>query len=89
MNILAAIKREERKLEKQLGELHSRREGVRDAAKALGRSTNHSVRKLSAEARAQISNLPVILIVLALLVLFLLHRTRQAALPQPERVVAH
>jgi hypothetical protein len=55
MNILAAIRGEERKLEKQLGELQSQLEGVRDAAKALGRSTNHSVRKLSAEARAQIS----------------------------------
>jgi hypothetical protein len=55
MNILAAIKREERKLEKQVGELQKQLEGVRDAAKALGRSTNHSVRKLSAQARAQIS----------------------------------
>jgi hypothetical protein len=55
MNIVAAIKREERKLEKQVGELRKQLEGVRDAAKALGRSTNHSVRKLSAEARAQIS----------------------------------
>ena len=55
MNILAAIKREERKLEKQLGKLQDQLDGVRDAAKALGRSANHSVRKLSAEARAQIS----------------------------------
>jgi hypothetical protein len=55
MNILAAIKREEQKLEKQVGELQKQLQGVRDAAKALGRSTNHSVRKLSAEARAQIS----------------------------------
>jgi hypothetical protein len=55
MNILAAIKREERKLEKQLGKLQDQLDGVRDAAKALGRSANHSVRKLSTEARAQIS----------------------------------
>ncbi len=55
MNILAAIKREERKLEKQLGNLQDQLDGVRDAAKALGRSANHSVRRLSAEARAQIS----------------------------------
>ena len=55
MNILAAIKREERKLEKQLGKLQNQLDGVRDAAKALGRSANHSVRKLSEEARAQIS----------------------------------
>lgn len=55
MNILAAIKREERKLEKQLGKLQDQLDGVRDAAKALGRSANHSVRKLSAEARMKIS----------------------------------
>lgn len=58
MNILAAIKREERKLEKRLGKLQGQLDGVRDAAKALGRSTNHnisSVRKLSADARARIS----------------------------------
>jgi hypothetical protein len=55
MTILAAIKREERKLEKQLGKLQGQLDGVRDAAKALGRSTNHGVRRLSAEARAQIS----------------------------------
>ena len=55
MNILAAIKAEERKLEKQVGELQKQLRGVREAATALGRSTNHSVRKLSAEARAQIS----------------------------------
>ena len=55
MTILAAIKREERKLEKQLGKLQGQLDGVRDATKALGGSANHSVRKLSAEARAQIS----------------------------------
>jgi len=35
MNILAAIKREERKLEKQLGKLNHQLSGVRAAAKAL------------------------------------------------------
>jgi hypothetical protein len=55
MNILTAIKREERKLEKQLGKLQGQLDGVRDAAKALGRSANHSIGKLSAEARAKIS----------------------------------
>lgn len=55
MNILAAIKAEQRKLEKQVGDLQKQLKGVRDAAKSLGQSTNHSVRKLSAEARAQIS----------------------------------
>ncbi len=38
MNILAAIKREERKLEKQLGKLQMQLEGVRAAGKALGNS---------------------------------------------------
>jgi hypothetical protein len=40
MDILAAIKREERKLEKQLGKLQQRWNGVRAAAKVLGDSTN-------------------------------------------------
>jgi hypothetical protein len=35
MDILAAIKREERKLEKQLTKLNSQLSGVRAAAKAL------------------------------------------------------
>jgi hypothetical protein len=34
MNILAAIKREERKLEKQVGKLQHQLDGVRAAAKA-------------------------------------------------------
>lgn len=55
MNLLAAVKAEERKLEKQMGELQKQLKGVRDAARSLGRSTNRSVKKLSAEARAQIS----------------------------------
>jgi hypothetical protein len=60
MNILAAIKREERKIEKQLGKLQHQLDGVRAAAKALGRSADReltSVRKrvLSAAGRAKIS----------------------------------
>jgi hypothetical protein len=59
MKILAAIKREEKKLEKQLGKLQHQLSGVRAAAKALGDSTNRqltSVRKrvMSAAARAKI-----------------------------------
>jgi hypothetical protein len=59
MNILAAIKREERKLEKQLAKLNHRLSGVRAAAKALGHSTAHKViqvkkRTLSAAGRAAI-----------------------------------
>jgi hypothetical protein len=40
MDILAAIKREERKLEKQLGKLQHQLNGVRAAAKVLGDSTS-------------------------------------------------
>jgi len=60
MNILAAIKREERKLEKELGRLQHRLGGVRAAAQALGRSTSDGLnsakrRVLSAAAREKIS----------------------------------
>jgi len=60
MNILAAIKREERKLEKQLGKLQHQLDGVRAAGKALGNSAGHELvkvkkRVLSAAGRAKIS----------------------------------
>jgi t-SNARE complex subunit (syntaxin) len=60
MNILAAIKREERKLEMRLGKLRHELNGVRSAAKALGHSTNREVtsvktRVLSAAGRAAIA----------------------------------
>jgi hypothetical protein len=59
MDILAAIKREERKLEKQLGKLQHQLNGIRAAAKALGDSTNRELKAvkkhvLSAAARAKI-----------------------------------
>ena len=59
MKILAAIKREERKLEKQLGKLQHQLDGVRAAARALGSSTSREItsvkkRVLSAAARAKI-----------------------------------
>jgi len=59
MDILAAIKREERKLEKQLGKLQHQLNGVRAAAKALGDSTKRELRGakkrvMSAVARAKI-----------------------------------
>jgi hypothetical protein len=59
MDILAAIKREEKKLEKQLGKLQHQLNGIRAAAKALGDSTNRELkavkkRVLSAAARAKI-----------------------------------
>jgi hypothetical protein len=59
MDILAAIRREERKLEKQLGKLNHQLSGVRAAAKALGQSAEREVigvkkRVLSAAGRAAI-----------------------------------
>lgn len=56
----AAIKREERKLEKQLGRLQHELDGVRAAARALGRSASEGLnsakkRVLSAAARKKIS----------------------------------
>ena len=44
MDILAAIKREERKLENQLGKLQHQLNGIRAAAKALGDSTNRELK---------------------------------------------
>jgi ribosomal protein S17 len=59
MDILAAIKREERKLEKQLGKIQHQLKGVRAAAKALGHSAGKEItivrkRVLSAAGRAAI-----------------------------------
>jgi hypothetical protein len=60
MDILAAIKREERKLEKQLHKIQHQLSGVRAAAKALGDSTNRELtgvkkRVLSGAGRAKIA----------------------------------
>jgi len=59
MDILSAIKREEKKLEKQLGKLQHQLSGVRAAAQALGNSAGKELkgvkrRALSAAARAKI-----------------------------------
>ena len=59
MDILVAIKREQRKLEKELGKLHHKLGRVRAAAKALGHSAEREVlgakkRGLSAAGRAAI-----------------------------------
>jgi hypothetical protein len=59
MHILAAVKREERRLEKQLGRLENQLNGFRAAAKALGHSAERGVigvkkRVLSAAGRATI-----------------------------------
>jgi hypothetical protein len=60
MDLLAAIKREERKLEKELGNLQRRLNGIRGAAKALGSTANREIAQvkkhvMSAAARAKIS----------------------------------
>lgn len=60
MDLLAAIKREERKLERQLGKLRKQFDGLRAAAKALGDKTVREVtqvkkRVMSAAAKAKIS----------------------------------
>ena len=60
MNLLAAIKREERKLERDLVKLQSKLSGVRAAAKALSSETVEEITKvkkrvMSAAARARIS----------------------------------
>jgi len=60
MNILAAIRTEERKLEKQLIKLQKQLNGVRAAGKALGNSAVHEVagikkRVMSAAVRAKIA----------------------------------
>jgi hypothetical protein len=60
MNILAAIKREERKIEKQLAKLRRELDSVRAAGNALGRSTSRELtsikkRVLSEAGRAKIA----------------------------------
>ena len=60
MDLLAAIKREERKLEKELGNLQRRLNGIRAAAKALGNTASREIAQvkkhvMSAAARAKIS----------------------------------
>ena len=60
MNILVALKREERKLEKQLGKLQKQLDGVRTAGKAIGNSAGRELsgirkRVLSEAGRAKIA----------------------------------
>jgi hypothetical protein len=60
MNLLAAIKREQQKLEKQVGKLQHQLDGVKAAAEALGHSASNGVnrtktRVLSAAGRQKIS----------------------------------
>ena len=60
MNILSALRKEERKLERELGKLQEQLNGVRKASEALGRSTKDGFSKvqkrvLSAAAKAKMS----------------------------------
>ena len=60
MDLVAAIKREERKLQKELAKLQGKLGGVRAAAKALGNSAVRETKQvkrrvLSAAGRAKIS----------------------------------
>ena len=60
MDLLAAIKREERKLQKELSRLQNKLSGVQAAAKALGSKAGREVAQvkkhvMSAAARAKIS----------------------------------
>ena len=60
MSILAAIRREEKKVKRQMARLQTELHGLQSAAKALGQSANRelaSARKhvLSAAARAKMS----------------------------------
>ena len=60
MDLLAAIKREERKLEKELSKLQGKLSGVQAAAKALGNTASREIAQvkkhvMSAAARAKIS----------------------------------
>jgi hypothetical protein len=62
MKILAALKREERKLEKHVSKFQHQLDGIRGAMKALGHSAEkevtkvgRKVRKMSAAGRARIA----------------------------------
>jgi hypothetical protein len=60
MSILAAIKREEKKVRKQLGKLQNQLSGLQAAAKAMGDSTGRELkgvkkRVMSAASRAKIA----------------------------------
>lgn len=59
MDILSAIKREERRLEEQLASIQRKLKGIKAAAEAMGRSADEKTTKgtkrvLSAAARAKI-----------------------------------
>ena len=55
MNILAALKREERKLEKQLGSLQRQLDGIKSAGKALGNSAGREFRSFKKRVLSEAS----------------------------------
>jgi len=55
MNILAAIKLEERRLEKELGKLQRQLDNVRAAGRALGKSTSRELRGVKKRVRRVLS----------------------------------
>lgn len=60
MNLIGAIRREERKLQKQVGKLNKQLTGLRSAAKALGKSASREAasigsRVMSDATRAKIA----------------------------------
>ena len=57
MKILAAIKREERKLEKQLGKMQHQLAGLRAATKALGNSTGRELAKVEKKVMSEAARL--------------------------------
>lgn len=52
MDILAALKREERKIEKHISTLQHQLDGVRAATQVLGKSTGKQVRKIHKRSQA-------------------------------------
>ena len=55
MNILAALKREERKLEKKLGSLQHKLDSIRSAGKALGNSAGREFRGIKKRVLSEAS----------------------------------
>jgi hypothetical protein len=55
MNILAALKREERKLEKKLGSLQHQLDSLRSAGKALGKSAKREFRGIKKRVLSEAS----------------------------------
>ena len=58
MNILAAIKREERKLEKQLHKVQYQLDGIRAAAKALGHTTGRELGRVKKQVMPELPHNP-------------------------------